>query len=141
MRNLKFLLILLFVFSFAPINSYAASIQTNTNYQAVVLGEIIKKKVKKSSNLYYTEYKLKTKKWLYKNSGLKQSKHLTIRTLGAELPEKGLVIKASTSPDFIPIKKDAIFLLEDTKRKQKGIYTLSKNGILHKDNISSLQIE
>lgn len=112
----------------SPINNLSK------NYQAIVLGKITKQKVKKSGKTYITEYKLKVKKWLYKQSKVKQTKYLTIKVLGAELPEKGIVIKASTTPNFIPINKDAIFLLERNKLKQNDVFTLSKNGVIYKNN-------
>ena len=110
---------------------------TFNNYQAVVLGKVTKKEVKEVGNLYLTEYKIKTKKWLFKKPEVKEKKVITINVLGAELSEKGLVIRASTSPDFIPMKKDVIFLLEKTKLKQNDVFTISKNGIIYdQDNVS-----
>ena len=102
------------------------------NYQAIVVGKAVKKSVIKSKNTYLTEYKIKTKKWLYKKETVKPSRYLTIKTLGAELPEQGIVIKASTSPEFIPLKKEAIFFLERNKAKQKDIFTLSRDGVIYK---------
>jgi len=104
----------------------------NKEYEAIVLGTMIKKKVKKSGNFYITEYKLKTKKWLFKNPLVKKSKYLTIKVLGAELPEKGIVIKASTTPNYIPMNKEAIFCLEKTKSKKDNVYTITKGGIISK---------
>ena len=66
---------------------------------------------------------------------------MIIKILGAELPEKGIVIKASTSPAYVPIKKDAIFLLENTKKKEKNVFTLSKNGIITKDKLEEIKKE
>ena len=111
------------------------------NYQAVVLGKITESRVKKLRNYYITEYKLKPKQWLFKDPSVKKSDYITIKVLGAELPRKGIVIKASTSPDYIPIKKDAIFLLENTKKKEKNMFTLSKNGIITKDKLEEIKKE
>ena len=102
-----------------------------SNHEAIVFGEITKSKVKKSGNYYYTEYKLKVEKWLFKKPEIKQTKNLTIKILGADLPKKGLVIKASCAPDFVPFKEKAIFFLEETARKEKDVFTISKNGIIY----------
>ena len=110
-------------------------------YQAIVLGKITESKVKNVGNYYITEYRLKPKKWLFKNPSVKKSNYLTIKILGAELREKGIVIKASTAPDYVPIKKDTIFLLENTKRKENNIFTISKNGILPVSKLKELKKE
>lgn len=102
-------------------------------YEAIVLGKMINKKVKKFGDYYVTEYKLKPKRWIYKNPEVETKKHLTVRILGAELPKKGIVIKASTAPAYVPMKREAIFFLEKTKKKRKNIYTISNNGILFKE--------
>ncbi|MBI2996627.1 MAG: hypothetical protein HYY52_08010 [Candidatus Melainabacteria bacterium] len=99
------------------------------NYQAIVLGKIIKKEFKELNGYYVTEYKLKIKKYLFKKNELPKSKYITLKVLGGELPKKGLIIRSSVSPQFIPIKKEAIFLLENTKKKEKNTFTLSKDGI------------
>ena len=103
----------------------------NNHYMAIVSGKISKKEVKKSGNYYYTEYKLKPEKWLFKKPEIKQTKNLTVKILGADLPKKGLVIKASCAPDFVPFKEKAIFFLEETARKEKDVFTISKNGIIY----------
>ena len=113
----------------------------NKNYQAIVVGKITESKVRHLGNYYITEYKLKPKEWLFKNRLVKKSNYLIIKVLGADLPEKGIVIKASTTPDYIPIKKDAIFLLEDTKKKEKDVFTVSKNGVLSKDKYKEIKKE
>lgn len=129
------LLIVLLIPAFGSITSLSSPINNSSNkYQAVVLGKITKQKVKKVGKTYLTEYKLKVKKWLYKQPKVKQTKYLIIKVLGADLPEKGIVIKASTTPDYVPIKKDAIFLLERNKLKQDDVFTLSKNGVIYKNN-------
>lgn len=110
-----------------------ANANTFKDYQAIVLGKITNKKVKKVGNTYITEYKLKTKKWLFKNLNIKETKYLTIKVLGAELPKKGIVIKASTTPNYIPIKKEAIFILQHNKLKEKDIFTLSRDGVIYKE--------
>ena len=109
-------------------NSPAYSI--DKKYEAVVQGTVIKKEVKKIGRVYITEYKLKTKKSLFKKPDVKEEKYLTIKVLGAELPEKGIIIKASTSPDYVPYKKEAVFLLEKTKSKNKNVYTIAKDGVI-----------
>ncbi|MBI1858657.1 MAG: hypothetical protein HYR97_06060 [Candidatus Melainabacteria bacterium] len=70
------------------------------------------------------------KKWIYKKSSVKKSNLLTIRIPGGELPKKGIVIKASTSPSYIPLKQDAVFFLEGTTTKQSDIFTITKDGII-----------
>ena len=102
-------------------------------YQAIVLGKMVKKQIKKSGNSYITEYKLKTRRWLFKKPNIEKHKYLTIKVLGADLPEAGITIKASCSPDYIPMKKEAIFLLEHNKLKQKNVFTLSKDGVIYKE--------
>ena len=143
MRFLIFIIITLILFCSFYFKAYGKTILiSDTNkYQAIVLGEITDSKVVKSGNYYLTEYKLKSKKWLFKNPSIKKSKYLTIRVLGADLPEKGIVIKASTTPDYIPIKKNAIFLLENTRRKETNVFTISKNGILPGRKLKELKEE
>lgn len=103
-------------------------------YEAIVSGKIIQKKVKRNKGFYFTEYKLKTNNWIYKKPHIKESKYLTIKILGADLPKKGLIIKSSVAPDYIPINKTATFLLEKEKLAQKNTYTLSKGGVIIKNN-------
>ena len=145
MKFLTFKIILFFLLGdFIFCNKAYSNILNNLerkNYQAIVLGRITESKVRNIGNYYITEYKLKPKQWLFKNPSIKKSNYLTIKILGAELPEKGIVIKASTSPDYIPIKKDAIFLLENTKKKEKNIFTLSRNGIITKDKLEEIKKE
>jgi len=114
-------------------HSYLTS-HTSKKYEAIVEGKITSKKVKKISGYYVTEYKLKPSKWIHKKENIEKEKSITIRILGAELPEKGIVIKASTSPDFIPLNKEAIFFLEKTKKKQKNIFTVSSDGVIYRDS-------
>ncbi|MBI3589977.1 MAG: hypothetical protein HY094_01195 [Candidatus Melainabacteria bacterium] len=128
----KFLLVLLFISS----NNHCYA---NQDYQAIVLGKIIKKEVKVVNNTYLTEYKLKTKKWFFKKDAIKKTKFITIKVLGADLPEKGIVIKASTTPDYIPVGKEAIFFLEQNKLRQPNIFTLSKNGVIYNDSSFKLK--
>lgn len=138
--KLVFLILLLAYLSCT--NTCLGNISTK-NYQAIVLGKVIKKQIKKSDNFYITEYKLKTKKWLFKKPEIKQAKYLTIKILGGEVPEKGIVIKVSTAPNYIPFKKEAIFLLENNKVKQKDTFTLSKEGVLadpfNSDNLCEIR--
>ncbi len=102
-------------------------------YQAIVIGKIVKEKIEKHGSIYITEYKLKTKKWLFKKPYIEESKYITLRILGADIPEKGIIIKASTSPDYIPINKEAVFLLEKNKLRQSNVFTVSKDGIVSKE--------
>ena len=127
---IRILFVVLIVLLFCE--GQAFSLSAN-NYEAVILGKVVKKEVKNSKHVYLTEYKINVKKWLFKKEGIKEKKNITISVLGAELPEKGLVIKASTSPDFIPLNKQAIFLLEKTKLNQSDIFTVSKGGIILKE--------
>lgn len=122
-------------------NAYAIADFEYKNYQAVILGKITDKKIKKIGNLYITEYNLKPKKWLHKKSEVKITKNIKIKVLGADLPEAGIVIKSSSSPDYIPINKEAIFLLEKNKLKQNDVFTLSANSIIYENNSLSLSIK
>lgn len=121
---------------FILINSCTATVLANSlhknlkNKEAIVLGKITKKQIIKLNNYYITEYKLKIKKWIYKKPYIANSKTVTIRVLGADLPDKGITIKASTSPDYVPFNTDTIFILNKTKQKYKDIFTLSRNSIL-----------
>ena len=101
------------------------------SYQAIVLGKVTNYQIKKIGDFYITEYKLTPKKWIYKNCAVQEKKHLTVKILGAELPKKGLVIKSSTAPNFIPINKEAIFLLVNTKKKESNVFTLLPDGIIY----------
>lgn len=112
-------------------NGQASSISSNNLYEAIVLGQMLKKNVKKSGNYYITEYKLKPKEWLYKKPGVKKSNVITVKVLGADLPKRGLIIKASTSPDYIPMMKDAIFFLVKTKSEKDDVFTITKNGVIY----------
>ena len=98
-------------------------------YEAIVSGKLTKSKVLKSGNLYLTEYKLKTTSWLFKQPSIKEKKYIKIKILGADLEKKGMVIKASISPDNIVLNKDAVFLLNKTK--EENIYTIPKEGIIY----------
>ena len=109
------------------------------DYEAIVLGKIISKEVKKSNNYWITEYKLKTKKWFYKKSSTEKSKYLIIKILGAELPERGIVIKSSVSPNYIPVNQDAVFLLEENIKKQKNVYSLSTDGVIYGDELQKFK--
>ncbi|OGI20931.1 MAG: hypothetical protein A3B68_01825 [Candidatus Melainabacteria bacterium RIFCSPHIGHO2_02_FULL_34_12] len=140
---IKFNLVFSLMFFLMPgclASSTNSPIQTiNKNIHAIVSGRIINKKVVKSGNLYLTEYRLKIKNWLFKKNNIKTSKYITLKVLGADLEKEGIIIKASTSPDFIPMHKDAIFLLTQNKKTQKNVFTLSKNSIIYDDNSFSLK--
>ncbi len=123
------------------VNSKEPLITHKENYEAIVLGRIIKSEVKNRGKYYLTEYKLVIKEWLYKKSSVQESKYITIRVLGADLPGKKIIIKASTTPDYIPMNKDTIFLLEPLKKKEKGVFTITKNGILPESSLKELKEE
>ncbi len=112
------------------------TIKTKKIYKGIVSGQIIKKEIKKSDNSWLTEYKLKVNKWFYKAPEINKSKYITLKILGAELPERGLVIKSSIAPAYIPIKEDAIFLLEENIRKQENVFSLSNNGVIYGDELN-----
>ncbi len=139
-KTFFFFLFTIFIF-YSQVSAKTFYSLERKNYQAIVLGKITKSKIKKIGTYYITEYKLKPKEWLFTNPSVKKSNYLTIKILGAEFPEKGIVIKASTTPDYIPIKKDAIFFLENTKRKANNIFTISKNGILPANKLEELKEE
>ena len=126
-------------FTFYPACSIPISNELTNRYQAIVLGEMVKKKVKKVGNFYLTEYKLKTKKWLLKQSNVKEAKYLKIKILGAELPKRGIVIRVSSSPTYVPMKKDAIFFLENNKKRKKNTYTISRDGIISSKYLEEIQ--
>ena len=143
MKILRFqiliLILLVVFFNFASKSlAYSKSLtfDTSKNYQAIVLGEIIKKETEKIGNFWITKYKLKTRKWFYKNSKTEKSKYITIKILGADLPERGIVIKSSVSPRYIPVNKDAVFLLEENSRKQKDVFSLSNNGVIYGEELN-----
>ena len=102
-------------------------------YEAIVSGKLTKPKVLKSGNLYLTEYKLKTTSWLFKQPSIKEKKIIKIKILGADLEKKGMVIKSSISPDNIVLNKEAVFLLNKTKKE--NIYTIPKEGIVYKESL------
>ena len=133
---MKTKIILIIISSFSFFISYAtakdllpANIKVN-KYEAIVKGRILKKKVKKENNYYFTEYKLKPTKWLYSKPELKKQKYLTLQIFGASLPKKGIIITSSVSPQYVPINQEALFLLEKTAKNEKDIFTLSKDGII-----------
>lgn len=138
-KNLKLISFILIAFCFSSLAALPKTITSfeKKNYQAIVLGKITGSQVKKEGSFYITEYKLIPKKWLFKSPKIKESKLITVKILGADIPEKGIIIKASTSPDYIPIAKEAVFLLENTKKK--GILTVSKNGIISKKEFTRLK--
>ena len=130
----KIFLILLFSFLFLLKAQSKEILAPNTEkYEAIVSGTLINSKVLKSGNLYLTEYRLKTTKWLFKKSNIKEKKIIKIKILGADLPRKGILIKASISPDNIVLNKEAIFLLNKTKKQ--NVYTVPKEGILYKETL------
>jgi hypothetical protein len=133
MRFLLLIAITLILFSSFYFKAYSKTplISDTKKYEAIVSGKLIKSKVIKSGNLYLTEYKLKTTKWLFKKSYIKERKIVKIKILGADLQKKGLVIKASISPNNITLNKEAVFLLNKTKKQ--NLYTIPKEGIIYKE--------
>lgn len=138
-KKLVFLLIGLVVFI---ISSSLLSFANNTNpskkYTAIIVGRAVKKKIKKVNSFYFTEYELQAKKWIYKNDPSQETANIKVKILGAELPQKGIVITSSISPGNIPMDKDMIFLLENTKKKQKNVYTVTEGGVLTLDNLDKV---
>ena len=102
-------------------------------YEAIVSGKLTKSKVLKSGNLYFTEYKLKTTSWLFKRPYIKEKIYIKIKILGADLQKKGMVIKASISPENIVLNKEAVFLLNKTRKQ--NVYTIPKEGIIYKETL------
>ncbi len=136
MLNLKILLIIVFIFNiYTPTFAYNLTNLNNDNYEAVVLGTLIKKKVFKENNFYLTQYTFKTKTWISKKENLKERKTLKVNVLGADLEKKGLLIKTSETPNHIPLNEDVILFLEKTKSNKKHTYAIRKNGILYGENI------
>ncbi len=133
MRFLPLITITLILFSgfYFKVYSKASLIPDTKKYEAIVSGKLIKSKVTKSGNLYLTEYKLEITKWLFRKSYIEEKRIIKIKILGADLPEKGLIIKASISPDNIVLNKEAVFLLNKTKKQ--NLYTIPKEGILYKE--------
>ena len=131
LSNLLKLFLLVFAICSFNLNAYSKVISPNKNYEGIVLGKIINKNVKKIGSVYLTEYKLKTKRWLYKKPNIRSKKYITIKILGADLPEKGISIKTSYSPEYIPENKEAIFLLEKTNTQKDSVYTLTKDGVVY----------
>ena len=127
-HKIFFLLFISFIFCY-QISAKTLDDLDGKKYEAIVLGKIIHEKVIKINNYYLTEYKLKVNKWIYKKPYIKKKKIVKIRILGANLPKKGIIIKASTSPDSITLKKEAVFYLEKTNTKHNNVFTLSKEGI------------
>ena len=114
-----------------------ANILENRNvkkYPGIILGKVVNKKVVKSNGYYLTEYKVKVLNWLYFQKNIEKAKNITIKILGADLSEKGIAMKVSTAPSYIPYKKDAIFFLEYNKLRRKNVYTLSTDGVVFGKN-------
>lgn len=135
---LLFLITLLFKSSFLSAFSNPITNLNNENYQAIVLGNLVKKKVFKRGKFYLTQYKFKPEKWIYKKEGVKKKKYLKVNVFGADLEKEGLLIKASTTPDYMPLNEDVILFLENTMAKKKNLYTISKDGIIYGDNVKNL---
>ena len=127
--KILYLPLILLTFHLQFLNNKALSLDSSQKHEAIVLGKIIHKKVIKINNYYLTEYKLKVNNWIYKKPYIKKKKFIKIRILGAVLPKKGIIIKASTSPDSVPFKKEAVFYLEKTNTKHNNVFTLSKESI------------
>lgn len=141
-KNVSILLLLITLFFESTFLASYPNILTNRNnskYDAIVLGSLIKKKVFKSGNFYLTQYKFKPEKWIYKKEEVKKKKYLKVNVFGADLEKEGLLIKASTTPDYIPMNEDVVLFLEKTLAKKKNLYTISKDGIVYGDNIKNFK--
>lgn len=134
-----FLLLITLIFELSNLSTYSKTLTNlnNGNYKAIVFGNLIKKKVFKSGNFYLTQYKFKPKKWLYKMEGVKEEKYLKVNVIGADLEKEGLLIKASTTPDYMPLNEDVILFLEETLSKKKNLFTVSRNGIIYGENVKN----
>lgn len=128
---------IIFSNSLNPCLAINNQIKSEKNYEAIVLGKIISKKIKKKDNYYFTEYKLKPKEWFFKKENVEKSKLIIVRILGADFPKQGIVIKSSTAPDYVPIKKDAVFFLEKTRVNHKNIFTITNDGIIYGKDLNS----
>lgn len=127
------------LFNLTPAYSQSLPLKLNPKYQAIVLGKITKKQVKNPGKFYITVYKLKVETWIYSNPNIKRKKYLTLKVLGADLPDKGLIVKASTTPDYIPMHKNVVFLLENTMKKEKNVFTVTQNGIIFEPDINKIR--
>ena len=131
-----FNIFLLFIFLLTTQHAQCSQLSNvPQKYEAIVRGKITKSKVIKHGRFYITEYELRTKDWLYKKPTVQKKKYLTIKILGANFPDKGITIKSSVAPDYVPIKSEAIFLLEKTKSKTEDTFTLSKGGVIYKTSL------
>lgn len=139
LKTLALILFLIFNEIYFSTNSLAESQITISRYKAIVLGEMKNKKIKKSGGYYYTEYKLKPKNWLFRNPSVKASKNIKIKIFGADLKNKGLVIKSSSSPDYVPMNEEAIFFLEGTARREKDAFTITKGGIIYGEKLEQVK--
>jgi hypothetical protein len=138
---LLLLIILLFDSSFLKTFPNNLTNLNNRNYEAIVLGNLIKKKVFKRGDFYLTQYKFKPKKWFYKKEKVAQKKYLKINVFGADLEKEGLLIKASTTPDHMPLNEDVILFLEETMSKKKNLFTISRDGIISGDSVCKFKWE
>lgn len=144
-NNKKFISILLLlitlIFESSFLKTYPKNLTNlnNSNYEAVVLGNLIKKKVIKKGNYYLTQYKFKPKKWLYKKRRVKKKKYLKVIVFGADLEKEGLLIKASTTPDYMPLNEDVVLFLEETMAKKKNLFTISKDGIVYGKRVKDVE--
>ena len=140
LKNVSILLLLITLFFESSfLNSYSKSLTNlnNGNYEAIVLGNLIKKKIIKRGNFYLTQYKFKPEKWIYKKEGVKKEKYLKINVFGADLEKEGLLIKTSITPDYMPLDEDVILFLENTLANKKNLFTISKNGIIYGENLKN----
>lgn len=137
---LKFLFVVL-IFSelYFTHNAFAEVKNVTNKYKAIILGEMKNIKIKKAQGYYFTEYKLKPKNWLFRNPSVKASKSIKIKIFGADLKNKGLVIKSSSSPDYVPMNEEAIFFLEGTARKEKDAFTITRGGIIYGEKLEQVK--
>lgn len=140
LKNVSILLLLITLFlDSSYLNTYSKSLTNlnNKNYEAIVLGNLIEKKILKRGNFYLTQYKFKPEKWIYKKEGMKKEKYLKVNVFGADLEKEGLLIKASTTPDYMPLNEDVILFLENTLAKKKNLFTISKDGIIYGESVEN----
>lgn len=140
LKNVSILLLLITLFlDSSYLKTYSKSLTNlnNKNYEAIVLGNLIEKKILKRGNFYLTQYKFKPEKWIYKKEGMKKEKYLKVNVFGADLEKEGLLIKASTTPDYMPLNEDVILFLENTLAKKKNLFTISKDGIIYGESVEN----
>ncbi len=128
----KISLIILFLL---PLDSFGFDINSINDlhrYEAVVIGDITKKKIKKKGNYYFTEYTLRPKSILYKNKGFKEKNKIILRVYGGKEGNEKTELTYNLSPGEISLDKPAAFFLQKTV--SKDIFTVTKNGYYYLNN-------